>query len=296
MNRFFFFCIGASLAFMACSSGDGDEPGMPPVERPLTVVVNETPFANEYGDAQAPRRMDTRGSAVTTEGLTEFTMSYNNNIYRFSKSGTTWTSTDLNSWPNVDNDTPVSFYAYNAGTYYYNSGANYLSFEAMENASTLTDLLVAKQEGITYNDTKGQVSLTFDHACAAVDFTISITPKLVEKLGGGNLTVNKVVLEQVAKQGDYYFSGGWKNVNTTTNYTLTSAESMAVGTDEQTLPCGTLFLIPQTLGSRAQFAITYTLAGETKTTQINLDRESWQAGYQYTMHIGLGTANIQVSN
>lgn len=294
MNRFFFFCIGASLAFMACSSDDGNEPGMPPVERPLTVVVNETPFADENGDSQAPRRMDTRGSAVTTEGLTEFTMSYNNNIYRFSKSGTTWTSTDLNSWPNVDNNTPVSFYAYNAGTY--NSGANYLSFVADENASTQTDLLVAKQEGITYNDTKGQVSLTFDHACAAVDFTISITPKLAEKLKGGNLTVNEVVLELVAKQGDYYFSGEWENVNTPTNYTLTSAESMAVGTDEQTLPCGTLFLIPQTLGSDAQFYITYTLAGETKTTQINLDGESWQAGYQYTMHIGLGTANIQVSN
>lgn len=177
----------------------------------------------------------------------------------------------------------------------------YISFEVPENASTQTDLLVAKTT-TSYNAHQGQVSLTFDHACAAVNFTVAISPKLYAKLGNSNLTVKSIILENVIKEGDFFFSNVWTLENATdkntTSYTLTTAETTSVGTGEQPLLNGTnLFLIPQTLGSGAQFTITYTLAGdsESKTTSISLAGETWQAGYQYTMSIYLGTSNIPLN-
>ena len=290
MNRFFFFCIGASLAFMACSSGDGDEPGMPPVERPLTVVVNETPFADENGNA--PMRQGTRGTVITTETLTKFSMNYEDNKYEVEKSTSTGWAVEPFTWP-VDYDKKISFYAYNAGTFY-NEG-NYLTFEENENASTTTDLLVAKQEDIAWNDTQGQVSLTFDHACAAVNFNVLITNTLSTNLGG-SLTMNEIKLMKVVKEGEYYYSTNSWILGTEdkdyTDYTLTNGD-MTVTTTETSLPCGTLFLLPQKLGNEACFFITYTTNGTKKTTTISMADETWEAGKQYTIDIRLGTSYIQ---
>ena len=74
----------------------------------------------------------------------------------------------------------------------------------------------------------------------AVDFNIKITEALRQQRSG-NLTVNKVELRHIAKQGDYHFAGGWQSVGTAyTDYTLTTAD-MEVTTALQALPCSTMF-------------------------------------------------------
>lgn len=313
MNKKICICTLAALALMSCSSsGDDEQQGAPPAKLPLIVVVNENPFVDENGNAQAPMRQGTRGSAITTESLTDFKMYSSDTYYKLEKKDGQWKS-DPDRWPSsVTNDQDITFYAYNVGHDKDNnlnkfyprdevSPEPYISFTVPENASTQTDLLVAKTT-TSYNAHQGQVSLTFDHACAAVNFTVAISPKLYAKLGNSNLTVKSIILENVIKEGDFFFSNGWTLENATdkntTFYTLTTAETTSVGTEEQPLLNGTnLFLIPQTLGSGAQFTITYTLAGdsESKTTSISLAGETWQAGYQYTMSIYLGTANIPLN-
>lgn len=311
MNKKICICTLAALALMSCSSsGDDEQQVAPPAKRPLIVVVNETPFVDENGNALAPMRQGTRGPAITTESLMNFKMYSSGTYYTLEKTNANgqWKS-DPDWWPVNNYDQEITFYAYNVGhdesdnsKRFYPGDQTppepYISFEVPEAASFQTDLLVAKTT-TSCNAHQGQVSLTFDHACAAVNFTVAISPKLYAKLGNSNLTVKSIILENVIKEGDFFFSNGWTLENATdkntTLYTLTTAETTSVGTAEQPLLNGTnLFLIPQTLGNGAQFTITYTLAGdsESKTTSIPLAGETWQAGYQYTMSIYLGTANI----
>ncbi len=286
----------ATLALMACSSSDGDEQsGAPQTKRPLTVVVNETPFVDENGNALAPLRQGTRGGTViTTETLGIFYMNYNGNKYTVEKGNDGWAVKPFD-WPSVDDNEKISFYAYNAGTFYQDQDDNYITYEVSENASSQTDLLVAKHENISWNDAGGQVSLTFDHACAAVDFNVLITNKLSTELGT-YLTVNEIKLTHVVKKGEYHYStNSWNFGNTLedyTDYTLTNGD-ISVSTTLQSLSCGTLFLLPQTLGEGAAFSIEYTINGTKKTATISMDDETWEAGKQYTINISLGTKTIQ---
>lgn len=289
MNKKIFIYALTTLAFTACSSDDDGTTTPPVQERRLTVVVNETPFVSADG-GEAKERMDTRGNVITTSSLSGFKMNYGDNKYSFTKNNNTWTSF---SWPTgVENNVTINFYAYNAGTYVSNGNNNYLSFEADENASNNTDLLVAKHEKISFNDANGQVSLTFSHACAAIDFTVEISNTLHSKLNN-DLTVNSIVLKNVVKQGDYFYNTeSWTPSNTTTNYTLNNSE-MTVTTDPQSLSCGTLFVIPQILGANAYFEISYNTGGANKTTSISLKDVKWEAGHHYQMNIRLGTDNIK---
>lgn len=285
MNKKIFIYTLTTLALAACSSDD-DAPSTPPAaERRLTVVVNETPFVSADG-GEAKERMETRGSVITTSTLNSFHMSYEGEEYTITKGGQGW-NTNPDTWPTVGDDTKITFYAYTAGTYY--SAGNYLSFTPEENASSTTDLLVAKSLPTSYNDAKGQVNLTFSHACAAVYFTAEITNTLSSQLGG-NLTVNKIVLKNVVKQGDYNFSTKlWKPSSTITDYTLITG-NLFVTTDPQSISSSPLFVIPQTLGKSASFEITY---NTNKTTTISLQDVKWEAGHQYKMNIRLGTQQIQ---
>lgn len=290
MNKNIFICALTTLTLAACSSDD-DAPSTPPAaEHRLTVVVNETPFVSADG-GEAKERMETRGSVITTSTLNSFYMNYGENRYTIKKVNQEWTTTP-NTWPTVGNDTKITFYAYTAGTYY--SAGNYLSFPAEENAGSTTDLLVAKSLPTSYNDAKGQVNLTFSHACAAIQFTVEITNTLFSQLGG-NLTVSKIVLQNVVKQGDYKFefdNDSWELGTTSddyTSYTLFTG-NLSVTTDPQSISSSPLFVIPQTLGKSASFEITYNTG---KTTTISLQDVKWEAGHQYKMNIRLGTQQIQ---
>ena len=291
MNKNIFICALTTLTLAACSSDD-DAPSTPPAaERRLTVVVNETPFVSADG-GEAKERMETRGSVITTSTLNSFDMSYGENRYTIEKVNQEWTTTP-NTWPTVGDDTKITFYAYTAGTYY--SAGNYLSFTPEENASSTTDLLVAKSLPTSYNDAKGQVNLTFSHACAAVYFTAEITNTLSSQLGG-NLTVNKIVLKNVVKQGNYKFDkDSWEFGTTSddyTSYTLITG-NLIVTTEPQSISSSPLFVIPQTLDESASFEITYNTG---KTTTISLQDVKWEAGHQYKMNIRLGTQQIQTGS
>lgn len=289
MNKNIFICALTTLTLAACSSDD-DAPSTPPAaERRLTVVVNETPFVSADG-GEAKERMETRGSVITTSTLNSFDMSYGENRYTIEKVNQKWTTTP-DTWPTgVEYNKQIIFNAYTNGTYY--SAGNYLSFTAEENAGSTSDLLVAESLPTSYNDAKGQVNLTFSHACAAVYFTAEISNTLSSQLGG-NLTVNKIVLKNVVKQGDYNFSTKlWKPSSTITDYTLITG-NLIVTTEPQSISSSPLFVIPQTLGKSASFEITYNTG---KTTTISLQDVKWEAGHQYKMNIRLGTQQIQTGS
>ena len=124
----------------------------------------------------------------------------------------------------------------------------------------------------------------------AVDFNIKITEALRQQRSG-NLTVNKVELRHIAEQGDYHFAGGWQSVGTAyTDYTLTTAD-MEVTTALQTLPCSTMFFIPQAFsGDDTKLVVTY---DTNKTAEISLKGFEWKSGYQYSVDIELGTKLIK---
>lgn len=290
MNKKIFIYTLTTLALAACSSDDDGTATPPTPERRLTVVVNEKPFESADG-SKARERMDTRGNVITTSSLSGFKMNYGENQYTITKSGSEWNTTP-DTWPTVGNDTKITFYAYTAGHYY--SDGNYLSFTAEESASNNKDLLVAKST-TTYSAHNGQVNLTFNHACAVVRFTVEITNTLSSQLGG-NLTVNKIVLQNVVKQGDYKFDkDSWELGTTSDNYTsyTLNTGNLIVTTEPQSISSSPLFVIPQTLGKSASFEITYNTG---KTTTISLQDVKWEAGHQYKMNIRLGTQQIQTGS
>ena len=301
-----FVCILVMLGVTSCSSGSDDEPTNStltnPTERKLIIEVGTNSWLDENGNAR-----ETRGAVTTTETLQGFLMNwYQSEDYQSQYTVSRGSNNDWNpapgNWPSsVANDTPISFYAHTAGNFYYKDGNRYISFSAENAAANQHDLLLSKITDVTYTGTGGVIWFTFDHACAAVDFNIQITNKLWTQLGTG-LTVNSVVLKNIARTGDcYYSTGEWKDVGKPqgnessgyTDYTLTQGQ-LTVTTTPQALSCNTMFIIPQTLGANAKLVIDYTFNGQTKTTaEISLEGTEWKAGHLYPINIVLGTTLIK---
>ena len=283
MKKIFFFTFLTAAFLAACSSDDQDEPKQEP--RLITVEVTENPLLDANG---TPKQLPTRTAAATTsESLSAFSMNYTEDYkYDFKKTDGSW---NTNTWPDIGKDTKIDFYAYNAGTFQWNSGNPYLSFTMDASASNQTDLLVATRKAISYNDAGGKVSLDFDHACAAVKFNISKTTGVGEK----SVTVKSVVLSGVKDQGDYYFNADtkWQSLTGSASYTLTTGD-ITLTTDKQPLPCGYLFLIPQ---SKVGLILTvnYTVnGGAVQTHEFNLTG-SWVDGTEYIINISMGTSIIK---
>lgn len=274
------------IALAAC--GDNDDAVTTPVEpaptpRLLTVEVSENPMQDNEASA---RVMNRTAAATTTASLSSFSMNYTDAWYNnFTKTGGTWSTAD---WPyGVNENTKIDFYAYNAGSFQWNSGTPYVSFMMDEDAFSQKDLLVATHKQISYNDAKGKVSLTFDHACAAVQFQICQTKTVTDE--EHKFTVNSVVLKNVRKTGDYYYDSGWTWGSDYTDYTLTNT-SITLTTDYQLLPCKWLFLIPQSQDG-IQLEIKYTVdEGAEKTKILNVGTDSWEQGKQYTVNIRVGSS------
>ncbi len=293
-----------AVGLTACSSDDETERGLLPEEssnlkqRPLfsddsqaqrliTVEVEETPMT----DTSAPEeeKMETRATATTTNSLAAFSMNYQSNKYPFTKNGGVWSTS---SWPGVGNSQKIDFYAYTRGTFYYNSGNPYLTYTVEENASTQHDLLVAEHKQIAYNDAEGRVSLTFNHACAALQFKIGQSQTLANK----SVTFNSITLVDVYKSGDYYYNQipAWQGLSSYAYYTLEDATSITIPVSTKThegaraLDCGFLFMIPQA-HSNAKIRIGY---DSDKTADISLGDINWEAGKLYTISIRLGTNTI----
>ena len=274
------------IALAAC--GDNDDAVTTPVEpaptpRLLTVEVSENPMQDNEASA---RVMNRTAAATTTATLSSFTMNYTDAWYNnFTKTGGTWSTAD---WPyGVNENTKIDFYAYNAGSFQWNSGTPYVSFMMDEDAFSQKDLLVATHKQISYNDAKGKVSLTFDHACAAVQFQICQTKKVTDE--EHKFTVNSVVLKNVCKNGDYYYDSGWTLGSNLTDLTLTNS-TITLTTAYQLLPCQWLFLIPQSQDG-IQLEIKYTVdEGAEKTKILNVGTDSWEQGKQYTVNIRVGSS------
>lgn len=274
------------IALAAC--GDNDDAVTTPVEpvptpRLLTVEVSENPMQDNEASA---RVMNRTAAATTTASLSSFTMNYTDAWYNnFTKTGGTWSTAD---WPyGVNENTKIDFYAYNAGSFQWNSGTPYVSFMMDEDAFSQKDLLVATHKQISYNDAKGKVSLTFDHACAAVQFQICQTKTVTEQKH--SFTINSVVLKNVHKNGDYYYDSGWTLGSNLTDLTLTNS-TITLTTAYQLLPCQWLFLIPQSQDG-IQLEIKYTVdEGAEKTKILNVGTDSWEQGKQYTVNIRVGSS------
>ena len=274
------------IALAAC--GDNDDAVPIPIKptpspRLLTVEVSENPMQDNEASA---RVMNRTAAATTTATLSSFTMNYTDAWYNnFTKTGGTWSTAD---WPyGVNENTKIDFYAYNAGSFQWNSGTPYVSFTMDEDAFSQKDLLVATHKQISYNDAKGKVSLTFDHACAAVQFQICQTKKVTDE--GKNFIINSVVLKNVCKNGDYYYDSGWTLGSNLTDLTLTNS-TITLTTAYQLLPCQWLFLIPQSQDG-IQLEIKYTVdEGAEKTKILNVGTDSWEQGKQYTVNIRVGSS------
>lgn len=281
MKKIFFFTFLTAAFLAACSSDDQDEPKQEP--RLITVEVTENPLLDANG---TPKQLPTRTEAATTsESLSAFFMNYGESQNEYKKTGETWSSY---TWPVTDN-TKIDFYAYNAGNFLWNDGNPYLSFPMDASAFNQTDLLVATHKDISYNDAGGKVSLDFDHACAAVKFNIYKTAGVGEK----SVTVKSVVLSGVKDQGDYHYNDEetkWQSLSGTASYTLTTG-NITLTTDKQALPCGYLFLIPQ---SKKGLTLTvyYTVDGGTETYYAFNLSGTWEAGTEYIVNISMGTSII----
>lgn len=283
--------LAVPLFFASCSSDDSmtpiDEVKTP--QRPISVEVSETPFGNT-----TEARQLTRAAITDLTSFNSFKMTANKDNLSVEKKNGKWEVDG--SWPAVDDNTSVNFYAYSNGTYNDNSGTPYISFIMDENASAQHDLLVATNT-VSRNSHQGKVPLTFDHACAAVAFNVQITKTLKTKLGT-TLTVNSIVLRHVSNTGRYYFGGTpvWQNVNGSAYYTLTSG-NITVDTEAQALSSNYLFVIPQTRAANGTtgtyLEINYTFSGQTKTSATIPLTVDWEAGKQYTINIKLGTTLIQ---
>lgn len=270
-NSLFIFMMAACL--VACSSDD--EPIVTPELRPLTVEITENDIVSTSTPQQAPTRAD---AATTTATLNSFSMNYQDSQYSFNKTNGKWSTA---TWPSdVGNDVKIDFYAYNGGNLILNSSDHYVSFNMDDNAFSQKDLLVANNT-VAYSDNGGKVALTFDHACAAVRFYIR---KSVDQ----PVIINSVELCGVSYKGDYhYVNSEWQSLSDKKNYTLTNTSSIELTTEKQLLPCGYMFIIPQSKEGRT-LKVSYTVGGTQKVHTFNLSG-TWAAGHSYTININMGT-------
>ena len=145
---------------------------------------------------------------------------------------------------------------------------------------------------IAYSDAGGRVSLSFNHACAAIQFKIGQSQTLANK----SVTFNSITLVDVNNSGKYYYNQtpAWQEQSGNAYYTLEDATSIEVPVSTTThdgarsLDCGCLFMIPQA-HSNAKIRIKY---NTDKTAEIPLGTINWEAGKLYTISIRLGTNTI----
>ena len=280
--------LATATLFAACGGSDDEAVAPAPQPQPqrmLTVEVSERPLQTE-GTPKAPRRAD---AATTTETLNTFTMCVDNKDWyaTLTKTNGKWTT----SWPGGNVSKKWNFYAYNVGNeFVWNGGDPYVSFTMEGEVIFQKDFLVAKTaEAKSWSETGGKISLTFDHACAAVQF-------YVYKEESATYVVKDIQLQNVYKQGNYYFNdNSWKNLSTPPEFpgfTLTTGDITLTSDDitldkKKLLPKGWLYVIPQSKEGM-QLQITYTKDGVAKDPKVIDLSGSWEAGNQYTINIKIG--------
>lgn len=237
--------IATGLA--ACSN---DDEVAPVQERPITVTVSEKPFTAPTSNA-APVR-STRAAITTTETFSAFSIDY---VYGSAPSTGQRTATKTEgtwkvdgSWPFIDTDNKVKWYAHSDGKFQRDDDKPYVSFTVDENAAQQKDLLVATLYA-SYEDCGGHLNFTFDHATAAIRFYV----KKANNLSDYTLKVSSVKLSGVVKAGNYYYNNtpSWTLGDEKSSYTLYEGTAKTLtNSDFEALDATDapyMFLIPQKL-------------------------------------------------
>lgn len=286
------FVLLAGLTFGACSNDDNELASQQPKSYPLIIEVTENPLVQD-GEENGT----TRAAITDNSTLTGFNMSYvygseasSDPITATKGSEGKWSSTG--SWPSdaVSSNAKVTWYAYTGGTFNLTDDTPklpYINFTVEESAASQKDLLVATASG-TSSGTGGNLSFTFDHACAALRFWV----KKSKNLNDYTLNISEVVLCNVVKQAKYYYGTGWNDLSSDRSvYTLYSGSAQTLGSaDYIAMDGGTpsyLFLIPQTLT-----AWNHTTAIASATTQTYLEITCTITNISTSTQVYNGTAYI----
>ena len=304
-KRKFIYVLLAGLVFAACSNEDQAVQQPQKQSRPLTIEVTENPLIQDGAEgSNSNRAAITTGSTLTsfkldyvyTKGATLYTNGVGH-AYSATNTSGTWSTSGI--WPESGGDNTVYWYAYTDGTFQPNEGTPYVNFTVEESVPSQKDLLVATVSG-TENGTGGNLSFTFDHACAALRFYVKKA-----KTHTATLNISSVRLCNVYKQGKYYFGDGTWSVSTTidnpiSNYTLSSAIS-DLGSDAYQLLNGSadnsyLFLIPQTLtgwngtsGTYVEIAWSYSGGTPSSGTAKVPLAKTLEKGKKYDVKINIGS-------
>ena len=202
-------------------------------------------------------------------------------------------------------DDMVNFYAYantDQGAFHcagyneadgkYNITDPYVSFTADQSPSGQKDFLVSEQQEY-YDHYKGHVYFLFKHACAAAQFSIKKSDKLI--VNNINVSVGDIILHNVKNKGEYHYKdvNKWQNVgfsggNTPTDYTLWDSSSQGGTSITLTETAQILSTASTQEGKEADyfFIIPQTLVDWNKTTPI----ENLSLDYCY-----IELKNVQVS-
>lgn len=242
--------------------------------RPMSIKVSSEALEDNAQAAGAMRKIP----PTTTNTLNKFYLNYvydNGNVVvgepelytdnveegEWLVSTTTYPGTG--GWPLLaPNETPVTFYAYanvdvdtedydNNMFFLDDSNQPFIIFGMDEYTRSLNDLLVA-QATDSWANCGGRLNLSFEHACAALEFYISKTSSLDDYI----VDVNNVKIHNVPSVGFYYFnSGNWEAMTDyVEEYTVYALDNDALtvknDADGKDLLIGEgnyMFLIPQAL-------------------------------------------------
>ena len=221
------------------------------------------------------------------------------------KSSETWTGGNWPSDAESSND-EVNWYAYTDGVFHFDGGTPnkaYVTCASDEFSAGQKDFLVSTASGTYTGTSNGNLSFTFNHACAAVRFQV----KKSANLGEHSLTVRSIVLKNVVKHGKYYYdTDSWTLINESasdiTNYTLfsgtmnpSSSYTYLNGSENDSY----LFLLPQTLtgwdGSTGTYVEIVWESNYNSLTsgvaKIPLSKEL-KKGHRHDITIGIGTSAL----
>jgi hypothetical protein len=177
-SKLFTMALVATVGMMTACSSDDDNATPQKQERRISVEVSERPIHSEEAKTRAPISTIETLIGFSMDGVYESVSQHYNITYT---SGGWGINQDL--WLNVQDEDIVNFYAYTAGEFS-KAGEPHITFSIPENASTQHDLLVATNTA-SYNNEDGKpgrVSLTFDHACAAIAFNVRITERFKQNM------------------------------------------------------------------------------------------------------------------
>ena len=205
----------------------------------------------------------------------------------------------------------MAFYAYNAGTSSSSaarfsldaSGNPTLSYTVVDAVADQQDLLVAKKEAVTGDNTNTPISLSFSHALTAVQFGIGST------MAAG--TIKKIELQGIKSSGTYNYSDGtWSSQSGNKTYTLDNLsidisdnKGKGSGTKLITGQSGSdnlMLLMPQTLGEDAKLVVTIESNGSSNVLSMSLSGGEWIPGHTVTYSLSTeketGDYVLKVSN